>query len=144
RALDALALPEDQPFDAVLLDAPCSATGTVRRHPDVAWSKRESDLPRLTALQAKLLDKAARLVRPGGRLVYCTCSLEPEEGEAQGEAFLKRHPDFARRPIAPEEVGDPALVTATGDLRTLPSHWPEEGRGGLDGFYAVRLERKGT
>jgi 16S rRNA (cytosine967-C5)-methyltransferase len=142
RALDALALPEDQPFDAVLLDAPCSATGTLRRHPDVAWSKREGDLLRLTALQRRLLDKAARLVRPGGRLVYCTCSLEPEEGEAQGEAFLKRHPDFTRRPITPDEAGDPALVTAAGDLRTLPSHWPDEGRGGLDGFYAVRMERR--
>lgn len=144
RAVDALTLPEDQPFDAVLLDAPCSATGTVRRHPDVAWSKRESDLPRLTALQARLFDKAARLTRPGGRLVYCTCSLEPAEGEVQAETFLKRHPGFVRRPITPEEVGDPALVTPSGDLRTLPSHWPDEGRGGLDGFYAVRLERLGA
>ncbi|TGE02620.1 RsmB/NOP family class I SAM-dependent RNA methyltransferase [Methylobacterium nonmethylotrophicum] len=150
RAADALTLPEEYGFDAVLLDAPCSATGTVRRHPDVAWSKRESDLPRLTALQARLLDKAARLVRPGGRLVYCTCSLEPEEGEAQVAAFLARHPDFARRAVAPGEVGDAALVTAAGDLRTLPSHWPGEGgaspgeRGGLDGFYAARLERRGA
>ncbi|KMO32324.1 MFS transporter [Methylobacterium variabile] len=145
RAADALALPDDETFDAVLLDAPCSATGTVRRHPDVAWAKREGDLPRLTALQHRLLDKAARLVRPGGRLVYCTCSLEPEEGEAQAASFLARHPDFARRAISPDEVGDAALVTAAGDLRTLPSHWPDEGgRGGLDGFYAVRLERAGA
>ncbi|MFH6783316.1 MULTISPECIES: RsmB/NOP family class I SAM-dependent RNA methyltransferase [Methylobacterium] len=142
QALDALALPEDEPFDAVLLDAPCSATGTVRRHPDVPWAKGEGDLTRLVGLQRRLLDKAARLTRPGGRLVYCTCSLEPEEGEGQAEAFLKRHPDFARRPIAPDEVGDAALVTAAGDLRTLPSHWSDEGRGGLDGFYAVRLERR--
>ncbi|AWN48022.1 MFS transporter [Methylobacterium terrae] len=144
QAVDALALPEDRPFDAVLLDAPCSATGTVRRHPDVPWAKGEGDLSRLVGLQRRLLDKAARLTRPGGRLVYCTCSLEPEEGEAQGEAFLARHADFVRRPIAPEEVGDPALLTASGDLRTLPSHWPDEGRGGLDGFYAVRLERTGA
>ncbi|RVU16863.1 RsmB/NOP family class I SAM-dependent RNA methyltransferase [Methylobacterium oryzihabitans] len=144
RALDALTLPEDEPFDAVLLDPPCSATGTIRRHPDVAWTKREADLPRLAALQERLLDKAARLVRPGGRLVYCTCSLEPEEGERQAEAFLARHSDFRRRPVAPGEVGgEPGFVTAQGDLRTLPSHWraPEGGRGGLDGFFAVRLVR---
>ncbi len=147
-AADALTLSEARLFDAVLLDAPCSATGTLRRHPDVAWGKREDDLLRLVALQRRLLDKAARLVRPGGRLVYCTCSLEPEEGEAQAEAFLKRNPAFARRPVTAEEAGDSALVSASGDLRTLPSHWPGEdgdgprSRGGLDGFYAVRLERR--
>ncbi|MEH3146979.1 MAG: methyltransferase domain-containing protein [Methylobacterium frigidaeris] len=144
RALDALTLPEDEVFDAVLLDAPCSATGTIRRHPDVAWTKREEDLPRLAALQERLLDKAARLVRPGGRLVYCTCSLEPEEGERQAAAFLARHPAFSRRPIAPDEVGGEAgFLTAEGDLRTLPSHWPalDGSRGGLDGFFAVRLVR---
>ncbi|GJD50368.1 Ribosomal RNA small subunit methyltransferase B [Methylobacterium crusticola] len=145
RAADALTLPEDEPFDAVLLDAPCTATGTVRRHPDVAWTKHEADLARLAALQARLLDKAARLVRPGGRLVYCTCSLEPEEGEAQAAAFLARTPGFARLPVAPDEVGgDAAFVTPAGDLRTLPSHWPPAPgeRGGLDGFYAVRLRRE--
>ncbi|ACA17375.1 Fmu (Sun) domain protein [Methylobacterium sp. 4-46] len=142
RAADALALPEDERFDAILLDAPCSATGTIRRHPDVAWTKREADLGRLTALQARLLDKAARLLRPGGRLVYCTCSLEPEEGEGQAEAFLARHPDFARRPVDPAEIGgEAALLGPAGDLRTLPCAWlpAEGGRGGLDGFFAVRL-----
>ncbi|MFE1600893.1 RsmB/NOP family class I SAM-dependent RNA methyltransferase [Methylobacterium sp. ID0610] len=144
RAADALTLPDDDRFDAILLDAPCSATGTIRRHPDVAWTKREGDLARLGALQGKLLDKAARLLRPGGRLVYCTCSLEPEEGEAQAEAFLARHADFARRPVTAAEVGgETALLSAQGDLRTLPAHWaaPEGGRGGIDGFFAVRLQK---
>lgn len=142
-AADALALPDEAAYDAVLLDAPCTATGTIRRHPDVGWTKREGDLARLTALQARLLDKAAGLLRPGGRLVYCTCSLEPEEGEAQAEAFLARHPDFRREPVAPGEVGGEAgFVTARGELRTLPCHWPAgEDRGGLDGFFAVRLRR---
>ncbi len=148
RVTDALELPEDEPFDAVLLDAPCTATGTLRRHPDVAWTKREIDLARLVALQARLLDKAARLVRPGGRLVYCTCSLEPEEGEAQAVRFLDAHPDFARDPVRPEEVGGLSeLIDAQGALRTLPCHLaPDQtvagARGGLDGFYAVRLVRQ--
>jgi 16S rRNA (cytosine967-C5)-methyltransferase len=126
-----------EPFDAVLLDAPCSATGTIRRHPDVAWSKAEADLVRLAELQARLLDRAAELVRPGGRLVYCTCSLEREEGEAQIAAFLAREPRFGRVPVRPEEVGGRGeLIDGNGDLRTLPSH-------GLDGFFASRLVRAG-
>lgn len=126
---------EAEPFDAVLLDAPCSATGTIRRHPDVAWSKDEGDIVRLAQLQGKLLDRAARLVRPGGRLVYCTCSLERAEGEAQVAAFLARNARFTRVPLRPEEVGGRAeLIDGQGDLRTLPSH-------GLDGFFASRLVR---
>lgn len=126
---------EAEPFDAVLLDAPCSATGTIRRHPDVAWTKSEADIGRLVPLQARLLDRAAGLVRPGGRLVYCTCSLEPEEGEAQIAAFLARTPGFARAPVRPDEVGGQAeLIDPRGDLRTLPSL-------GLDGFFASRLVR---
>ncbi|WP_238247389.1 RsmB/NOP family class I SAM-dependent RNA methyltransferase [Methylobacterium persicinum] len=124
-----------EPFDAVLLDAPCSATGTIRRHPDVAWTKTEADIARLAGLQARLLDRAAGLVRPGGRLVYCTCSLEPQEGEGQVSAFLARNPAFARVPATPDEVGGQAeLIDGNGDLRTLPSH-------GLDGFFASRLAR---
>jgi 16S rRNA (cytosine967-C5)-methyltransferase len=140
---DALTLkPEDH--DAVLLDAPCSATGTIRRHPDVAWTKAEGDIARLAALQAKLLDHAAGLVRPDGLLVYCTCSLEPEEGEAQIAAFLARETRFVRVPVGLEEVGGAAeLIDRNGDLRTLPSHLPEVpgARGGLDGFFASRLRR---
>jgi 16S rRNA (cytosine967-C5)-methyltransferase len=141
---DALAL-EPQDHDAVLLDAPCSATGTIRRHPDVAWTKSEADIARLAGLQARLLDHAAGLVRPGGLLVYCTCSLEPEEGEAQVAAFLARDPRFARVPVRPAEVGGAeALIDARGDLRTLPCDLPEVAgaRGGLDGFFASRLERR--
>ncbi|HEY8380791.1 MAG TPA: transcription antitermination factor NusB [Microvirga sp.] len=145
RAVDAAAL-DAQPFDAVLLDAPCSATGTIRRHPDVAWTKALEDVGKLADLQRRLLDAAARLVRPGGRLVYCTCSLEPDEGERQAEAFLARHPDFARHAVTPEEVGGVAeFVTAEGDLRTLPSHLklPDNARSGVDGFFAARFVRAG-
>ncbi|WP_430913367.1 RsmB/NOP family class I SAM-dependent RNA methyltransferase [Methylobacterium sp. sgz302541] len=138
---DALELPED-PVDALLLDAPCSATGTIRRHPDVAWTKTEGDIARLTGLQERLLDKAARLVRPGGRLVYCTCSLEPEEGEAQIAAFLARRPEFRRLPVAAGEVGGlSGLVDANGDLRTVPA--ADGPLGGTDGFFAARMIREG-
>ncbi len=142
---DALALPETDAFDAVLLDAPCSSSGTIRRHPDVAWTKSEGDIARLAELQSRLLDKAARLVRPGGRLVYCTCSLEPEEGEAQIAAFLGRNPHFARMPVSPAELaGHAEMVDSAGDLRTLPCHLgggDPQGVGGLDGFFASRLQR---
>ena len=142
-AADALNL--DVPAaDAVLLDAPCSATGTLRRHPDVAWTKRAEDITSLAQLQAQLIDKAATLVRPGGRLVYCTCSLEPEEGERQVAAFLARHRDFTRLPVAAEEIGGlTQFITADGDLRTLPHALPgaEPRLSGLDGFYAARLVR---
>ncbi len=133
------------PFDAVLLDAPCLATGTIRRHPDIAWTKRQSDLSRLTELQARMLDKAIALTRPGGTLVYCTCSLEPEEGELQIAAVLRRHPDLTRVPITPDEVGGLSeSLDANGDLRTLPSHLPgtEPRLAGLDGFFAARLRRR--
>jgi 16S rRNA (cytosine967-C5)-methyltransferase len=134
------------PFDAVLLDAPCSSTGTVRRHPDIPWLKSEADLKKLCALQARLLDRAATLVRPGGTLVYCICSLEREEGEDAVAALLARNPALARRPIAAAEVGNlPELITADGDLQTLPCHLPDPDPrfGGLDGFYAARLTRVG-
>ena len=127
-------------FDAVLLDAPCTATGTFRRHPDVLWAARPGEVGQLSALQARLLDSAARRVRPGGRLVYCTCSLEPEEGEAQVAAFLARTPGFRRAQIGAGEAGAPEeAVTAEGDLRLLPSMWADEG--GLDGFYIARMTR---
>lgn len=140
---DVLQLRAD-PFDAVLLDAPCSATGTIRRHPDVAWAKTLADVTALADLQRRLLDKAAGLVRIGGLLVYCTCSLEQEEGEAQIEAFLARQPGFARVGITPEEIGGlVGAVTTKGDLRTLPSMLPgpTPRLSGLDGFFAARLRR---
>jgi len=142
-AADATAL-ATEPFDAVLLDAPCSATGTIRRHPDVAWTKRPEDLAKLVALQARLLDQAAQLTRPGGKLVYCTCSLERAEGEAQIEAFLARTPGFGRQAIDPAEIGGLSdAITAEGDLRTLPHQLPGDGArlSGWTGFYASRLLR---
>jgi 16S rRNA (cytosine967-C5)-methyltransferase len=136
---------EAGPFDAILLDAPCSATGTIRRHPDVAWNKSEADLAKLTALQARLLDHAADMLKPGGRLVYCTCSLEPEEGELQIKAFLARHPEMVRDPVRPGEIAGIAdCLSPEGDIRTTPDLWPDPDwrMAGLDGFFAARLRRK--
>jgi 16S rRNA (cytosine967-C5)-methyltransferase len=126
-------------FDAVLLDAPCSATGTIRRHPDVPHLKRAADIAKLAAQQDRLLDAACALVRPGGRLVYAVCSLQPEEGPARVAAALARLP-LTRDPVRPEEVpGLEAALTAAGDLRTTPALWAE--RGGLDGFFVARMRR---
>jgi 16S rRNA (cytosine967-C5)-methyltransferase len=140
-AADALTwAPGEAPFDAVLLDAPCSATGTLRRHPDALWLKTPEAVAGLAETQATLLDAALRLVRPGGVLVFCVCSLQPEEGPAVVTAALDRHPDLSRDPISPEEVGGLGdLFTPDGDLRTLPCHLAEHG--GMDGFYAARLCR---
>jgi 16S rRNA (cytosine967-C5)-methyltransferase len=132
------------PFDAVLLDAPCSSTGTIRRHPDVPWLKGEMDLTVLTSLQQRLLDRAVHLLKPRGTLVYCVCSLEPEEGEQQIAGLLARNGDVARLPITADEVfGHAELVSPEGGLRTLPLHLPDADPrwGGLDGFYAARLIR---
>lgn len=137
---------EAPPFDAVLIDAPCTATGTIRRHPDVAWIKRPGDLGQLIRLQVQLLDKAIALTKRGGLVVYCTCSLEPEEGEAQINAVLRRNPDVRRVAIEPSEIGGLAeCLTPSGDLRTLPCHlWSEDPRrSGLDGFFAARLMKAG-
>ncbi|MBV9259932.1 MAG: methyltransferase domain-containing protein [Pseudolabrys sp.] len=133
-----------EPFDAVLLDAPCSSTGTIRRHPDVPWLKGEADIAVLTSLQTRLLDKAVALTKPGGILIYCVCSLEPEEGEQQIEELLRRDPRMKRQPIKPEDVaGRAELISPSGDLRTLPVHLPdpEPRLGGVDGFFAARLLR---
>ena len=132
------------PFDAVLLDAPCSATGTIRRHPDIPWLKREADIAALAALQRRLLASAVELMKPGGILVYCVCSLEPEEGIDAVSELLDREPRLARQPISAGEVyGLRELLTTDGDLRTLPCHLPDPDSrmAGLDGFYAARLIR---
>ncbi len=132
------------PFDAVLVDAPCSATGTIRRHPDIPWQKHPGDIAKLAALQQRLLDNAARIVKPGGVIVYCTCSLEPEEGESAIASFLERTPSVGHWPISADEIfGQAEFLTPSGDLRTLPSHWPspESRMGGLDGFFAARLRK---
>ncbi len=134
--------PPDGPADAVLLDAPCSATGTIRRHPDIPHVKAAGDVEDLAEVQAWMLAGVARLVRPGGLLVYCTCSLEAREGERQVDALIAGGAPFERVPVRAEEVGgEAAFLTAAGDLRTHPGLWP--GRGGLDGFYAARLRRTG-
>lgn len=129
-------------FDGVLVDAPCSTTGTIRRHPDVAWLKQDSDIAALTALQKRLQQKAITLLKPGGTLVYCTCSLEPEEGEQAIDALLASESGVRRAPIdAAEVAGLTDILTPEGDLRTLPCHLPhaDPKLGGLDGFYAARL-----
>lgn len=129
------------PADAVLLDAPCTATGTIRRHPDILRHKRPSDVAGAARLQDRLLGAALAMLKPGGTLVYCVCSLQAEEGPARIAALLARGAPVARRPIAPAEIGGLAeAVTAEGDLRTLPCHLAEAG--GLDGFYAARLVRR--
>lgn len=141
RVTDALDFPVGPLFDIVLLDAPCSATGTIRRHPELPHIKTEAQLAELVELQARLLAHAARFVKPGGILLYCTCSLEPEEGEAQIAGFLESHPGFARRAVSAALAGGEAqFITEAGDLRTLPSMniGPDQG---LDGFYAARLTR---
>ncbi|MBN9041737.1 MAG: MFS transporter [Rhizobiales bacterium 62-47] len=134
---------EGELFDGVLIDAPCTATGTIRRHPDVAWLKQQSDIDALTALQRRLLRRAVSLLKPGGTLVYCTCSLEPEEGEQAIAELLAGDSGVRRAPVAPTEVaGLSELISADGDLRTLPCHLPHPSDprlGGLDGFYAARL-----
>ena len=135
------------PFDGVLLDAPCSATGTIRRHPDIPWLKSEADLPVLTSLQQRLIDRAVELTRPGGTFVYCVCSLEPEESQNQIEALLARDPRMMRSPITAQEVfGQADFITIDCDLRTLPQQLPDPDPrwGGLDGFYAARLTRRGA
>ena len=129
-------------FDAVLVDAPCTATGTIRRHPDVAWLRQEADIAALTALQQRLLQKAVTLLRPGGTLVYCTCSLEPEEGEQAIAQLLAGDSNLRRAPVASSEVAGLAeIITSEGDLRTLPCHLPhaDPKLSGMDGFYAARL-----
>jgi 16S rRNA (cytosine967-C5)-methyltransferase len=136
---DAASWTPPEPFDAVLLDAPCSATGTIRRHPDVPHLKRPRDVRALTETQDGLLAAAAAMLRPGGRLVYAVCSLQPEEGAARVEAALTR--GFLRHdPFTMVELAAlPEALTADGFLRTNPGMWPE--RGGMDGFFAARLLR---
>ena len=127
-------------FDAVLLDAPCSATGTIRRHPEIAWTRTEADIQGIAEQQRLMLGKAVALLRPGGRLVYCTCSLEPEEGEAQARWLLEAHPELSRVAIDPAALGlGPEALTADGDLRTHAGLMADTG--GMDGFFATVMQR---
>jgi len=138
-AADLLTWQPAAPADAVLLDAPCSATGIFRRHPDVLHRVRPSLIAEMAALQTRLLARAADWVKPGGVLVFSTCSLEPQEGEARLDAFLAANPDFALDPVRADEL--PAGVTsrADGSLRVLPGMLADQG--GLDGFFIARLRR---
>ncbi len=125
----------------VLLDAPCTASGTLRRHPEIAYLKSPADADRLVGTQDRLLDAAAEMTAPGGTLVYAVCSLDPREGRSRVAAFLARNRAFARARVSPAEIGGFAeLIDANGDLQTLPMHWAD--KGGMDGFYAARLVRK--
>jgi 16S rRNA (cytosine967-C5)-methyltransferase len=124
----------------VLLDAPCTATGTIRRHPDLPWIKGAADITVSAAAAYEILESAAGLVEPGGTLVFAVCSLEREEGEEQIAAFLFAHPEFSRVPVTADELfGHSEWLTPDGDLRTLPCHLSD--KGGMDGFYAARLRR---
>ncbi len=131
-------------FDAVLLDAPCSATGTLRRHPDALHLKTPADMEKLVALQERLLNSAAAMLAPGGTLIYCTCSLQAEEGEARAAAFLRAHEGFVRAPISPREIGGlDALLTGDGDIRCRPDLAPgDDVDGGMDGFFIARLQKR--
>ncbi len=137
---DALQWEPSQKFDAILIDAPCSATGTLRRHPDLAYAKDGTELETLLPLQAAMLDRALGWLKPDGRLVYCTCSLLPDEGEMQLEAALTRHPGLIVEDLLPEGI-DKSFRASGGGLRTRPDAWSE--RGGMDGFFMVRLAKPG-
>ena len=137
---DAVAWRTDRRFDGVLLDAPCTATGTIRRHPDILWTKQPADVERLAKTQSALLDAAAGYVAMGGTLIYAVCSLQVEEGSDQIDGFLQRHPDWRRFPIEESETLGLAITpTPAGDLRTLPSMLADQG--GMDGFFIARLQR---
>jgi 16S rRNA (cytosine967-C5)-methyltransferase len=139
---DAKAWRPDGVFEAVLLDAPCSATGTIRRHPDVPHLKRARDLPGLVGQQDALLDAASALLRPGGRLIYAVCSLQAEEGAARVAAALGRLPLQVDAVAGAEMPGLGEAITPEGFVRTTPALWRD--RGGMDGFFIARLRRHGS
>ncbi|MCX8506077.1 MAG: MFS transporter [Alphaproteobacteria bacterium] len=128
-------------FDGILLDAPCSATGTMHRHPDIMWLKNPENVMKMAVLQAELLEAAVRILAvspPTARLIYCVCSLEPQEGAWQIARFLEQHPGWQSDPINAKEImGQDQFITPEGYLLTRPDHWPESG--GIDGFFAARL-----
>ena len=149
-ATDAATWTPDQPADAVLLDAPCSATGAIRRHPDILRVKTPEDIAKLAKAQSRLLAHAVDLVKPGGTLIYCTCSIQPEEGEAQIDRILARDPRVGRLPIEPGELGGAdagdgnlaELINERGEVRSLPGMLGGlGGLGGIDGFFVARLRR---
>ena len=137
---DAAGWRPQEPVDGVLLDAPCSATGTIRRHPDLPYLKRAEDIGGFVTAQSKLIAAAAQMLKPGGFLLYSVCSLQPEERRPIVEAALAANPGLVRVKIPAAAVaGESQFIDHRGELRTLPSQWPE--RSGLDGFYAALLQR---
>lgn len=137
---DAAEFAPGKKFAKILLDAPCSATGTIRRHPDIGWLKSKEDVLRLQAAQKRIAENAVRLLSPGGTLVYAVCSLEAEEGPEVIAHILQQFPEMRRLPVKPSEIADLGdLVTADGDIRTLPCDL--SALGGMDGFYIARLQR---
>ncbi|MEQ9199965.1 MAG: hypothetical protein RLN80_08250, partial [Rhodospirillales bacterium] len=137
---DAAEWQPDTPADAVLLDAPCSATGTLRRHPDVAWTKRPEDVKSLQDVQKRLLASAAGFVAPDGVLLYCVCSLQPEEGPDVISDFLGANPGWRIDPVTADEAPDfAAALTPEGTVRTHPGILAD--KGGVDGFYICRLKQ---
>ncbi|MEQ1952361.1 RsmB/NOP family class I SAM-dependent RNA methyltransferase [Mesorhizobium sp. CN2-181] len=142
---DAIDWTPAEAFDAVLLDAPCSSTGTVRRHPDVPWTKSPADIEKLAGLQRRLLDHAVRLLKPGGRIVFSNCSLDPLEGEEMVRQFLSQNTEFVTEPIDRGEfAGMDDFITPEGWLRTTPADMPmaDAALSGMDGFFAARLRRR--
>src|SRR5262249_11310972 len=124
----------------VLIDAPCTATGTIRRHPDLPWIKGAEDAAIAAGKAYEILESGSDMVAQDGLLIFAVCSLEREEGDEQIRAFLQSHPDFTRVPVTPGEVhGHAEWITSKGDVRTLPCHLAD--RGGMDGFYIARLQR---
>ena len=145
-ATDIMKYEPARPFDAILLDAPCSSTGTVRRHPDIPWTKTPDDIKKLAEVQCRLLGRALQLVRPGGRIVFSNCSLDPEEGEALVGRFLAETPGVRLDPIlSGEAAGIAPFVTAQGALRTPPADLDlgTPALSGMDGFFAARFVRTG-
>lgn len=137
QVADLLKWQPSQPFDAILLDAPCSATGTIRRHPELPWLRQPQDIARLTDIQARLLDRALGWLRPEGMLIYAVCSLQPEEGERHVDRLLAEK-KAALAPVTERELdGQAQWLRDRGDIRTLPCHLA--GQGGMDGFYIARL-----
>ena len=136
------ALEHEGSYDAILLDAPCSATGTIRRHPDLPHAKDGAEFGGLIELQAQMLAHAWSLLKPGGRMVFCTCSLLPDEGEVQVEEALAAQSDMSvdREALMVPGV-DSSWVTEEGGLRLRPDFWAD--RGGMDGFYIACLRKAG-
>ncbi|WP_235911851.1 RsmB/NOP family class I SAM-dependent RNA methyltransferase [Mesorhizobium xinjiangense] len=142
---DLLKWQPERPFDAVLIDAPCSSTGTVRRHPDVPWTKSPADIEKLAHLQRRLLERAVTFVRPGGRIVFSNCSLDPLEGEELAAAFLRETGAVESDPLQPGEIaGCDDFIDPEGRLRTTPADLPHADKtlSGLDGFFAARFRRR--